>query len=528
MSVLSLFSKCRGWSLCAVLALACAPGSAHAQAAQKADLLITHATIVDAAHARTVADQAVVIRGDDIVAVGATDDVASDWSATRVLDARGRFLMPGLWDMHVHFGGQGLIPENKALMPLYVANGVTTVRDCSGDLAPAVLSWRGDIASGKLFGPRLFSSGAKIEGIDPSWTGTLEVGSKADVDAALDKLQADHVDFVKITNSSLKPELFLYAVSQASKRGMRISAHIPLGLTVEQAVKAGLTSIEHIGYAYKMGAEHEAAIVADYRAGRITSTEARQRLAADFDPATAMKAYRWLAAHDVYVTPTAYEGTVFAHLDTDTHRDDPELAYIGPGMRETWTWRVARAARDNAAEVAARHRHVQDELKVLPMLQKAGVRILVGTDAGFLNSFIYPGFSLHDEMETYVEAGLTPAQVLAAATRNGPRFFGKLDRYGSVAVGKAADLLLLARNPLEDVSATRDIDAIVMRGKLYDRAQIKSMLRDVRQQVATWDADVKAHRSQIALWKTENHAAAIGKAERYAADARERKAAEHP
>lgn len=518
-----LFSKFRVGSLWVMLAMACMPWLAHAQASRQADLLITHATIVEAAHARTVPDQAVVIRGDDIVAVGATRDIVGDWSAAKVLDAKGRFLMPGLWDMHVHFGGQGLIPENKALMPLYVANGVTTVRDCSGDLAPAVLSWRGKIDSGALFGPRLFTSGAKIEGIDPIWTGTLEVGSKADVQAALDKLQADHVDFVKITASALKPDMFLYAVAQATQRGLRTSAHIPLGVTVEQAVKAGLTSIEHIGYAYKMGAKHEAKIVADYRAGHITRAQARQRLTDDFDPATARKAYRWLAAQDVYVTPTLYEGRVGAHLDTDTHRDDPELAYIGPGMRETWTWRVNRAAQDNAAQIKARKQHIKQLMAVVPMLQKAGVHILVGTDAGFLNSFIYPGFSLHDEMETYVDAGMTPAQVLAAATRNGPRFFGKLDRYGSVAVGKAADLLLLAHNPLEDISATRDIDALVMRGALYDHAQIKGMLTDVRKQVTTWDADVKARQSYIALWKTENHAAAIGKAEKYAADARERK-----
>ena len=237
-------------------------------APKQGDVVIRHVTIVDVEAAKTIPGQAVVLKGDDIVAVGADGVIAKGWRAARTVEGEGRYLIPGLWDMHVHFGGgPALIEENKALLPLYVAHGITTVRDASGDLAEQVLSWRGQIASGQLFGPQLFTSGAKIEGLKPVWKGTLEAGDEAGVNAALDREQRDQVDFVKITDSTLKPELFLYALAEAKRRGLRTSGHIPMALTVSQAVDAGISSIEHLDYAFKAGVKDEAAIAADFAAG---------------------------------------------------------------------------------------------------------------------------------------------------------------------------------------------------------------------------------------------------------------------
>jgi imidazolonepropionase-like amidohydrolase len=460
-----------------------------ASARDRADLLIRHATIVDVANARLIPDQAVVTKGDTIVAVGRDGEVAKAWTARRTIDGGNRFLIPGLWDMHVHFGGgQALIEENKALLPLYVAHGITTVRDASGDLPNEVLAWRREIADGKLFGPTLLSSGPKIEGIKPVWKGTIETGSQADVDAAVTRLQALGVDFVKITDSTLKPELFLYAVRKARAAGLRVSGHIPLALTVDQAVDAGISSIEHIDYAVKAGVRDEAAIAADFAAGRIDRAEAYRRLDAGFDPTVAMAAYRKLAAKGVFVTPTLNGSRIIAYLDKDDHKGDDYLKLIGPGLRATYAWRVERAAKADAAAIAARHAQFESEAAVLPMLEQAGVTIMAGTDAGFLNSFNYPGLALHQELALFVEKGLTPAQALAAATRAGPAWFGKLDRYGAVEAGKAADLVLLDRNPLEDIDATRAIRTVVMRGTPYDRAALDKMLADTRAKVAAWDA----------------------------------------
>ena len=463
--------------------------STPAIAAERADVIIRHAAVIDVAGARVLPGQAVVLRGEDIVAVGPDAEIAARWQAGRSIEGGGRFLIPGLWDMHVHFGGgPALIEENKALLSLYVAHGITSIRDASGDLPVQVLEWREAIRSGKLAGPQLFTSGAKIEGIRPVWKGTLEVGDEAGVDAALERLRRDRVDFVKITDSTLTPPLFLYALSRAREAGLRTSGHIPMALTVTQAVDAGIRSLEHIDYAYKAGVKGEAAIAADFAAGRIDRAEANRRLREGFDRQTALAAYRNLAAKDVFVTPTLNGGRIIDFLDVDDHLDDDYLAYIGPGLRATYAWRVERAAKATPEQIAARHAHYRQLAAVLPLLQEAGVTIMAGTDAGFLNSYNYPGIGLHDELSLYVKEGLTPAQALASATRAGPDWFGRLDRYGAIEAGKAADLVLLDANPLEDIRATRAIHAVVLRGAVHERADLDRMLDQARRQVAAWNA----------------------------------------
>jgi len=435
-------------------------------AKNNAELLLRHATLVDVEHARTVGDQAVAIRGGQIVAVGEDAAVAAHWHAGSSLDARGRYLIPGLWDMHVHFGGgPDLVEENQALLPLYIANGITTVRDCSGDLSDQVLAWRGEIAAGTLLGPTLLSSAPKIEGIKPIWKGTLETGSRADVDAAITKLKDLRVDFVKITDNTLDPQLFLYAVAQARAAGFRVSGHIPLALTVSQALDAGISSIEHLDYAYKAGVKDEALIVGDFAAGRITRAEADRRIDAGFDRDTAMNAYRDIARRGAFVTPTLNGSRIHAWLNQDTHANDAYLAYIGPRLRKTYDWRIQRAAQADGAAIAQRHVHYERVAAVLPMLQQAGVTILAGTDAGVMNSFNYPGFGLHDELALYVEKGLTPPEALSAATRAGPAWFGTLDRYGSISTGKVADLVVLDRNPLTEKQSYKKLTLICDPGR---------------------------------------------------------------
>jgi imidazolonepropionase-like amidohydrolase len=466
--------------------------AAPAFSAEQADLIIRQATVVDVEHARTQPNQSVVVRGADIVAVGEDKAIARQWRAPRQVDAKGRYLIPGLWDMHVHFGGgPELVEENKALLPLYIAHGITTIRDASGDLPAQVLQWRGQIREGSLMGPQLFTSGAKIEGVKPVWKGTIEVGNQADLDAAFVRLKEDKVDFVKITDSTLSPDLFLAAVRGARANGLRASGHIPMALTVQQAVDAGISSIEHLDYAYKAGVKNEAEIAAAFADKRIDRAEANRQLDAGFDPATAMAAYRGFAAKGVYVTPTLNGGRVLDFLDQDDHANDPYLAYIGPKLQATYAWRVERAAKATPAQIEARHREYHQVAAVLPMLQQAGVTIMAGTDAGFLNAFNYPGIGLHDELSLFVKEGLTPAQALSAATRAGPSWFGGLDRYGGIAAGKAADMVLLDANPLQDITATRRIDAVLLRGQVYDRKALDGLLQQTRAKVAAWQAAAK-------------------------------------
>jgi imidazolonepropionase-like amidohydrolase len=462
-------------------ALAALLAAAPTSALDRADLLIRHATVIDVAGGRTVPDQAIAISGDSIHAVGPDAALSSRFRARRTIDASGKYVMPGLWDMHVHFGGgPELIAENEALLPLYVAYGVTTVRDAAADLSDSVLAWRKDVAAGRLLGPTIYTSGPKLEGYKPLWKGTIEVGTPAEVDAALNRLQAMKVDFVKITDNTLKPDIFLYAVNAAKARGLKTSAHTPFALTIEQAARAGLSSVEHLDYLIKAGSPQEAAIGADYAAGKLTYGEASDKFVETFDPTYAAEEYRRLAATGIYVTPTLNMGRILAYLDREDHRTDPALASIGPGLRKTYEWRVERAAKASPAQIAARHREYELSLKVLPMLRDAGIPILAGTDAGYLNSFNYPGQGLHDELARYVEAGLNPREALASATITGPAFLGHSDRYGAVAQGKAADILILDANPLDDIGATRSIRGVVLKGRWLDRQALDAMLAEAK------------------------------------------------
>ena len=278
-------------------------------------------------------------------------------------------------------------------------------------------------------------------------------------------------------------------------RGMKTSAHIPYALTLDEVADAGLDSIEHIDYAFKAGSPEEKSVGEAAERKDITSAEAWKRWNDSFDPARARAVYARLAKHGMAITPTLNGSHVIAYLDQDDHGRDDYLKYIGPGLQATYTWRIQRAAKADAAAIEQRHENFERDASLLPLFQQSGMTILAGTDAGFLNSFDYPGIGLHDELGLLVRYGLTPLQALQAATINGARFLGHDDRYGTLAVGKSADVLLLRSNPLDDIAATRKIEDVVLKGKAYDRGQLDAMLDDVQARVAAENAARDAARN---------------------------------
>ena len=471
----------------ALVLLACGP----LHAAEHVDLLVRDATVIDVVDGKRIPHQAIAVRDARIVAI--VDNArAGRYDAAQTVDASGKFAIPGLWDMHVHFGGgEALIEENRNLLPLYVAHGITAVRDAAGDLSPSVFEWRTATAAGTLLGPRIFTSGPKIEGYKSIWPGDLEIGSIAELNQALDKLQGWKVDFVKITDNTLSPELFMAAVKEAGRRGLKTSAHVPYPITIDEVSAAGLSSVEHIDYAFKAGSPKEKELGEAIARGEITSRDAWTQWNATFDVKLAKATYARMARRGTAVTPTLNGSEVVAYLDQDDHRKDDYLKYIGPGLQATYTWRVERAAKDDAAAIAARHLRFERNASVLPLLQQAGVTILAGTDAGFLNSYNYPGIGLHEELGLLVKHGLTPLQALQAATINGARFLGHDDTNGTLAAGKAADIVLLDADPLLDIAATRRIDTVVMKGQAYDRGDLDAMLADVEARVAAQQAKAK-------------------------------------
>ena len=462
----------------------CLAQSASARERIAADLALAGATLVDVSAGALVKGKTVLLKGDTILAV-VDDRALAGYAPKQTLRLPGKYLMPGLWDTHVHFGGgPELIEENKRLLPLYLAHGITAVRDCSGDLADTVLDWRARIQAGAMPGPTIFTSGAKLEGIKPLWKGTIEVGTPEQVDAALNRLQGQQVDFVKITENTMTPPIYLEALRQARARGMRTSAHVPVQLTLDEVAAQGLGTIEHQSYLLRATTPREKELTAQVAQGKLSGREAMKLSLESYDEATARAALRRLAAAGTAVVPTLYGSYVTSYLDQNDHSKDSYLQYIGKGLRATYDWRVQRAAQDGPAAIALRHASFEKAASLLPLMAQEGVSIIAGTDAGFLNSYDYPGIALHDEIALYVKYGLTPRQALHSAVIAGPRFLGKLDRYGSIAKGKSADLLVLDANPLQDIGATRKIHLVVSRGDPYDRARLDRLLAETRAWVA--------------------------------------------
>lgn len=445
------------------------------------DVMIKSGAIVDIETGAINTNQVILLKGDSIYDVVSNDKVG-DYHSKQTIDATGKYIIPGLWDTHVHFGGgDSLISENKDLLPLYVANGITGVRDCAADISPSVLQWREEINQGRLFGPTIFTSGPKLEGYKSIWLGDLEIGTQAEMMAAFDSLQKLKVDFVKITDNTISPALYLECLKEAKRRGMKISGHIPFSLTLEEVSNAGLSSVEHLGYALRAGSPRREEVMEKVAAGKMTVSEANQIFMDSFNDSLAMIAYRKLAANGTAITPTVDISKTLAYLDEVDHSNDEYLNYMGPGLVKTYEWRVVRAAKDDAKTIAQRHARFEKVTSLLPLLHGAGVMIIAGTDSGYLNSYVYPGKALHEELALYVEAGLTPLEALQTGILSGPAFLNQSNRFGTLTPGKSGDILLLNENPLENINAIQDINTVILRGKTFNRMALDSILNQVKE-----------------------------------------------
>ena len=448
------------------------------------DLVISHVSVVDVEGGRLLPEQTVAVAGGKIVRVGPAG--RASYPASQQLDGTGRYLLPGLWDMHVHFrGGDSLAAANKKSLALYLAHGITTVRDAGGDLTPHLYQWRREEEAGTLAGPRIFTSGPKIDGPGATWPGSLEVTTPSQVSRALDSLQRLRVDYVKIYDSKISGPAYLETIAQAEKRGLKTTGHMPYSVTLGEAVARGLDGTEHLYYVFKACSGKEDSLTALVRNSLTTSKPLGlfAMLPAVYDtysPAAAQRIFRLMASHRTAATPTLAIGKTLAELTPDNHAHDTLLAYIDPKIQRTYAKRLAGARMQSAAARAFTHKLEAKFMQLVPQMQAAGVPLLAGSDSGPFNSYTYPGASLHDELALLVQAGLTPAQALRAATLNGARWLGVAGRSGSITVGKDADLILLSANPLADITNTRKIAAVVARGKVYSRADLGRLLASVK------------------------------------------------
>jgi hypothetical protein len=421
-------------------------------------LVLTHVTVIDVTDGTPQPDQTVVITGDRISEVGEAARVVAPPGAT-VVDARGKFLIPGLWDMHVHW-------YNKDTFTLFTANGVTGIRQMFGN--PYLLGWRQEIEKGSLSGPRMILASPIIDGPQPVWPNSIEVRTEDEGRKAVRKVQNWGADFVKIY--ALLPRDAYFAIAdEAKKQGLTFAGHVPLSLSPSEASAAGQRSIEHLTGILIECSDNEA----DLRKELVQRRRARAEAIAleTYSDRKAAELFALFVKNETWQCPTLTVMRSNADVGDENFRRDERLKFIPSGMKDRWSMRIAN---HNDPNFAGAKKVFQKELEIVGAMQKAGVQLLAGTDTG--NPFCFPGFSLHDELALLVAAGLTPVEALRSATIN-PAKFLDLDRtLGTIERGKIADLVLLDANPLVDIRNTQKINAVITNGRLLDRKALKKML----------------------------------------------------
>jgi hypothetical protein len=431
-------------------------------------LAITHVTLIDGTGAPAQGDMTVIVTGSRITAVGKAGLTAPPRDAT-IVDARGQFMIPGLWDMHQHT----FMRKNKVL-PLIslwgnIINGVTGVRDMGdqgipddfGDL-PMIqdFEWRQAIEAGAVIGPRLVLAGAILEGPPSPRKGWPELRTEAEARKEVQFLKQFGVDFVKV-HDSLPREAYFGLADESKKQGLVFAGHVPASMSVGEASDAGQKSQEHL-LGILVACSTDEARLAQAVAERGMTANA-QALVDTFSPEKARALYAKFVANRTYILPSFLRewGGLYRRSMAD-----PRLAFATPALRAE----MENQARNFREQNVAANRLIHDiHYRIVKEMQQAGVKLLAGTDGRLF------GFDLHDELQELVKAGLTPMQALQTATRNAADYLGTSDSMGTVEKGKLADLVLLAANPLDSIANAAKIRSVVVNGRLLDRAALDRM-----------------------------------------------------
>lgn len=439
---------------------------------QPPPLVFTHISVVDIANGNLLLNQTVVVVGKRIAAVGPSGSVRIP-RGSRVIEASGRYLMPGLWDAHTHLSYAG-----DCVLSVLVAHGVTSVRDLGGALRD-VRVWQRRIAAGDTLGPRIKVAGPNIESarwlalvtkllestedlkqysrLFHSSSPRLSVGNPQQARAAVATLARLGVDVVKFRN--LGGADFRTLAAEAKRRGMLLVGHSPSDLSLAEASDAGMASFEH----------------GETVSNRLVGVSEQNRA----------EQFARLARNNTMITPAPiadYRSTLSTDeemrtaISDTTGSLDSRNAYVSRSLRETWQFAYDTRRFNGEQDWAAFFRRSAEDLRAA---HRAGVQMMVGTDFGVIR--VYPESSVHEEMALMVgQIGMRPAEVLRAATLNPARFSGMERSLGTVEPGKLSDLVLLDADPLSDIRATQRISGVVLAGQFLDRVTLDALLAKAR------------------------------------------------
>ncbi len=430
-------------------------------------LVLNNVTVVDVRTGTLVPEQTVILERNRIASVGPSKSAKYPRNAPSA-NCRGLFLIPGLWDMHVHLVFGDWFPDAQEIsLPLFIANGVTGVRDMGSEL-DIVQGWRDEIEAGRLLGPRIYTSGPMLDGPKPRFPSSLAIATPEDAHRAVADLKRRGADFIKL--QSLIPRDAVFAIAdEANRQEIAFEGHVPDSVRASEMSEAGMKSFEHLIGIFEGSSPAEG----DFLKGNKTEG----RFLATFDAARAASLAEMLAKNQTWQCPTLVWERGGNLIDATDFSKDARAKYVpGSWINKTWK-RFTEEVKQGFGtdDLATRKKFIEKELEVVGTLHKTGVPFLAGTDTP-AGVYIFPGYSLHEELQRFVAAGFTPLEALQTATINPARFFGIEEHAGTVEKGKFADLVLLTANPLEDIANTQKIAAVIVNGQYYRRADLEKML----------------------------------------------------
>jgi len=435
-----------------------------------AQLVITHVNIIDATGSPVQPDMSVTISGNRIVKIEKAARTKVPQGA-QTIDSTGKFLIPGLWDMHVHTIFGDWIPGGKEVsLPLFVANGVTGIRDMGGDL-DTLLQWRKEIAAGTMLGPRMVISGPMLDGPSSRFPSSLSIAGPEEGRKAVRDLKARGVDFIKV-QSFIHRDAYLAVADEAKKQHMVLAGHVPDAVRASEAVEAGQKSIEHLTGVFEACSTSETEF--------LKGPKGPKRFLDAWSEPRCKALIAQFARNHTWQAPTLVWERGQWLIDDIDYSHDPNLKYAPQSWQhKSWPeFTKGILAELDTDPVADRRRFVKKELEVIAMMRRAGVPLIAGTDTA-AGVDVLPGFSLHTELQYFVEAGLTPMEALQTATRNAAQFLGTVADEGTVSRNKIANLVLLDANPLENIRNTRRIHAVILNGRLLTRADLDKILSGI-------------------------------------------------
>jgi len=436
-------------------------------------VVITDVNVVDVRTGEVRPDQTLVIDRSRIVAVGSRKDTRYPRNAPTLINGKGFYLIPGLWDMHVHLVFGDWFPHAQEIsLPLFVANGITGVRDMGSELA-TVQTWRNEIEGHRLIGPRIMTAGPMLDGPKPRFPSSIAITTPEDGRRAVETLKHSGADFIKL-QSLIPRDAVLAIADEAKKQEIPFAGHVPDSVRASEMSNAGMRSFEHMIGVF----EGSSPLEDEFLRGNKTES----RFLASYDPERAAALAAVLAKNQTWQCPTLVWERGGNLLDVTDFSNDQRAKYIPAYWKEqTWksfTKEIEAGFADDSLET--RKKFIDKELEAVQLLHKAGVPFLAGTDSP-PGVYIFPGFSLHEELQRFVAAGFTPIEALQTATLNPARFFQIDDQFGTIEKGKVADLVFLDANPLDDIRNTQKVAAVILNGRYFSKADLQKILQHVEE-----------------------------------------------